>query len=333
MNKFIRALLIAFAGCLVLGGGLLIAGIALGGTWADASVTIGNNEYDVHDMFDHGLFKFEGSTHYSDDSDTPEATTTNELTIAANEIQDLELTLRSCEFQILESKDDQIRVEIEEGKEDYFSLKVKEGTLHINDTRKNKHNLKSVHVDLWIPSDYVLDRVKVTLGAGSMQISRLAADKINIEGGAGKIEAETLIANKELDAEIGAGDFYIEEAALGKTDIECGVGRFEIGSCTLNGDAEISGGVGDVNIGIVGEKEDFNYELSCGMGELDVFDDSYTSLGKDKEIDNDAKYTISLDCGVGRVNVYRKDGNLNSEVLDHHEEHYDEEPDHHEEHF
>ena len=72
----------------------------------------------------------------------------------------------------------------------------------------------------------------------------------------------------------------------------------------MNGDAEISGGVGDVNIGIIGEKEDFNYELSCGMGELDVFDDSYTSLGKDKEIDNDAKYTISLDCGVGRVNVY-----------------------------
>ena len=63
-------------------------------------------------------------------------------------------------------------------------------------------------------------------------------------------------------------------------------------------------GVGDVNIGIIGEKEDFNYELSCGMGELDVFDDSYTSLGKDKEIDNDAKHTISLDCGVGRVNVY-----------------------------
>ena len=124
------------------------------------------------------------------------------------------------------------------------------------------------------------------------------------ESGAGQIEAQTLIAKQKLDAEIGAGDFYIIEATLGETDIECGVGRFEIGSCTLNGNADISGGVGDVSIGIIGEKEDFNYELSCGMGELDVFDDSYTSLGKDKEIDNDAKYSISLDCGVGRVNVY-----------------------------
>lgn len=333
MNKFIRALLIAFAACLVLGGGLLIAGIALGGTWNDATVTIGNDEYDVHDMFDHGLFKFEGSTHYSDDSDTPEATMTNELIGSPSDIRNLELTLRSCEFEILTSEDDQIRVEIEEGKEKYFSLREKEGTLYVNDIRKSKKNIKAVHVKLWLPSDYVFDEVNMTLGAGNMQIDRLAANDINIEGGAGKIEAETLIANNELDAEIGAGDFYITEATLGETDIDCGVGRFEIGSCTLNGNADISGGVGDVNIGIVGEKEDFNYELSCGMGELDVFDESYTSLGKDKEIDNGARYTISLECGVGRVNVYRKAGNRNSEVLDHHEEHYDEEPDHHEEHF
>ena len=306
MNKFIRVLLITCAGCLVLGGGLLIAGIAMGGTWDDATVTIGNEEYAVDDMFDHGLFKSEGSTHHSEDSDIPEAAAvTGELVGDANEIRNLDITLRSCEFQILESNDEKIRVEIEDGKEDDFSLKVKEGTLYVNDTRKSKKNVKAVHVELRIPEDSMFDHVNMTVGAGDVQIARLAANDINIEGGAGKIKAETLIAHKELDAEIGAGEFHIEEAVLGETDIECGVGSFEIASCTLKGDAEISGGVGDVNIGIVGEKQDFNYELSCGMGELDVFGDPYTSLGKDKEIDNGAKYTISLDCGVGRVNVYK----------------------------
>lgn len=305
MNKFIRVLLIAFAGCLVLGGGLLIAGIALGGTWVDATVTFGNEEYDVYDMFDHGLFKFEGSTHASEDSDTPEVT--DEVIGNADDIRNLELTLRNCEFEILTSEDAQIRVEIEEGKENYFSLREKEGTLYVDDIRKSKRNIKAVHVKLWLPSDCVFDEVNMTLGAGNMQIDRLAANDINIEGGAGKIEAERLIANNELDAEIGAGDFYITEATLGETDIDCGVGRFEIGSCTLNGNADISGGVGDVNIGIVGEKEDFNYELSCGMGELEVFDESYTSLGKDKEIDNGARYTISLECGVGKVTVFKSE--------------------------
>ena len=302
MNKLIRVLLITFGACLAVGGGLLVAGIALGGTWDDASVVIGDNSYDARDMFDHGLFKFEGTTEYSEDSDTPE--TTNELTETAADIRELELTLRSCELQVLSSEDDQIRVEIENGMEKYFNVLRKDGKLTIHDKRKTNSKLKAARIKVQIPSDYLFDEVDMVLGAGNIKLERLAAKKIDIEGGAGKIEAQTLIAEKELDAEIGAGDFYIKEATLGETNIECGVGRFEIGSCVLNGDADISGGVGDVEIGIAGEKEDFNYELSCGMGELDVFGDSYTSLGRDKEVDNGAPHTISLECGVGKVKVY-----------------------------
>lgn len=311
MNKIIRALLIACGVCLAVGGGLLIAGLALGGTWDDASVVIGENEYDVHDMFDHGIFKFEGTTGYSEDSDTPEDSedfdtleTTNELTETASAIRELELTLRSCELQVLPSEDDQIRVEIENGMEKYFNVLRKDGKLTIHDKRKANSKLKAANVKVQIPSDYMFDEVDMVLGAGNIKLERLAAKNIDIEGGAGKIEAQMLIAEKELDAEIGAGDFYIREATLGETNIECGVGRFEIGSCVLNGDADISGGVGDVEIGIAGEKEDFNYELSCGMGELNVFGDSYTSLGKDKEINNGALHTISMECGVGKVKVY-----------------------------
>lgn len=309
MNKFIRAMLITFAVCLVCGGGLLIAGIALGGTWEDAVVTIGDDEndgYDLDDMFDHGLFRRHSSTHDADDLDTSElASATDEMNVAAEDIRDLKLTLRGCELHILPSDDDQIYVEIEGGKGKYFSVKRGESKLFITDTRKFKNHMKAYEVTLRIPEEHVFDSVDMTIGAGEVQIVRLAADDIDIEGGAGEIKAEMLIAKHELDAQIGAGDFRIEEAELGETDIECGVGKFEIGVCTLNGDADINGGVGDVTIGIIGEKEDFNYELSCGMGELDVFGDSYTSLGKEKEVDNRAGCTISMECGVGRVSVYK----------------------------
>ena len=56
MNKYIRALLITFGVCLAIGGGLLIAGIALGGTLDDASVVIGKKPFAVGDMFEHGIF-------------------------------------------------------------------------------------------------------------------------------------------------------------------------------------------------------------------------------------------------------------------------------------
>ena len=307
MNKFMRMMLILFAVCFVLGGGLLVAGIAMGGTWDDATVVIGNDDdFDPDDMFDHGLFRRHSSTHDADDDDMMEmASATDETHFAAANIRELELTLRGCELHILPSDDDQIYVEIENGKEKYFSVKQGEKKLAIVDTRKFENHMKAYEVTLRIPEDHVFDSVDMTIGAGGVQIIRLAADEIDIEGGAGEIKADLLIANHELDAQIGAGDFYIEEAELGETDIECGVGKFEIGACTLNGDAEVSGGVGDVKIGIVGEKEDFNYELSCGMGELEVFGDSYTSLGREKEVDNGSNYTLSLECGIGKVNVYK----------------------------
>lgn len=306
MNKYIRALLITFGVCLAIGGGLLIAGIALGGTLDDASVVIGKKPFAVGDMFEHGILKFEDHTYHTEDSDkSGSEVMAGELEEKADEIRELNMTLHSCELQISLSKDDQIRLEVAGDMDKYFDVRRKGQTLTIEDTRKTKKNLKAARINLQIPEGHVFDEVDMDLGAGTIKIDRLAADVMDIEGGAGQIEAQTLIAKQKLDAEIGAGDFYIIEATLGETDIDCGVGRFEIDSCTLNGNADISGGVGDVSIGIIGEKEDFNYELSCGMGELDVFGESYTSLGKDREIDNGAGYTISMDCGVGRVNVYK----------------------------
>ena len=130
------------------------------------------------------------------------------------------------------------------------------------------------------------------------------SDYITIKGGAGSLQAETLVADKELEAELGVGDFRIEEAILGEVDISCGAGSVKIEQCTLGGDLDVSGGMGDVNIGIIGKETDFNYELECGMGELKVFGKTYASLGKEKEINNGAPYTISLECGIGSVTIH-----------------------------
>ncbi len=306
MNKFIRTLLITCGICVVIGGGFLIAGIAMGGTLEDATVSIGNDEFDLRDVWNHGLFKFEGKTSYAENSDVPESDTmTAELEEAAEQIRNLKMTFHNCELQITESKDDQIRLEIEDGMEKYFDVRRKDDTLSIEDTRKIKKQTKAVHLNLEIPAAYVFRDVQMQLGAGTVTIHRLEADHLDVEGGAGKIEAQTLVANKELDAEIGAGEIFVHEAELGDTEIECGVGHFEMKRCELKGNADISGGVGNVNIGILGEKEDFNYKLSCGMGELQVFDESFTALGKEKNIDNGANYMIQLECGMGRVNLYQ----------------------------
>lgn len=302
MNKFIRVMLISFVICLVIGGGILIAGIAVGGTWYDATVQIGGFGFD-NNNYDHGLITFSDKV-YEEDYD--ESDLKNEIHVDGAEIRNLELVLRNCELQMLPAEDDSISVETEDAYKKYFTMKQDGDTLKIKDIRKKAANtLKTIEVCIYIPENLMFDEVDFDLGAGDVYIERIAADEIDIDGGAGSLYVKNLTVSGALDADMGAGEFEIEEAELGEVDIDCGVGSFEIRRCSLNGDADIDGGVGDVNIGIIGEKTDFNYELSCGIGELEVFGDSYSSLGKDKKIDNDAPYTISLECGIGSVSVYK----------------------------
>ena len=54
-------------------------------------------------------------------------------------------------------------------------------------------------------------------------------------------------------------------------------------------------------IGLDAEEKDYNYHLASGLGRLTVFGKNYHALNKAKEQDNDADYTITLDCGAGAM--------------------------------
>lgn len=308
MNKFIRGMLITFAICLVIGGGVVIAGIALGGTLGDATVTIGERwgGLSVVDIFDHG-FSEVGKKHTTITEMPDTSNATDELTVLADEIRNLEIVLRNCDLRMEASDNNQISVVVEEDEEENCVISQNGDKLEIIDTRKKKNttSLKSIRVVMRVPKQHSFDKVNLDMGAGNIRIDRLAAQDIDIDGGAGSLDAEVLIVQNQLDADLGVGDFYIKEATLGQTDIECGVGSFEVERCQLTDNADISGGVGNVKLGLLAEKTDFNYELTCGMGELELFDRSYKAFGKDKDIDNDAPHTISLECGVGSMVVYQ----------------------------
>ena len=54
---------------------------------------------------------------------------------------------------------------------------------------------------------------------------------------------------------------------------------------------------------LLGKEDDCNYKVDCGLGNIDVNNQSYTSLGKSNEIRNGALKDISLKCGVGNITV------------------------------
>ena len=84
--------------------------------------------------------------------------------------------------------------------------------------------------------------------------------------------------------EIGTGSMTFADLSARKTDGECGLG--------------------ELDLTLTGTQEDYNYDLECGVGNLDVGSDSYSGLGREKTISNKgADRKLDLECGMGNISV------------------------------
>ena len=118
---------------------------------------------------------------------------------------------------------------------------------------------------------------------------------------AGKLKADQ-IRTKNLEVNAGAGEVNILEFQAEEAEFVCGAG-----SVTASGDAgkklEADGGVGALLLNLKGVKEDYNYDLECGIGEIRCADESYSGFGKDYTIDNHAAKNMEIECGIGQITV------------------------------
>ena len=69
----------------------------------------------------------------------------------------------------------------------------------------------------------------------------------------------------------------------------------------MKSSADIQCGVGSIVYTASGHEEEYNYEIECGIGEVLCGDSSYSGLGKNRHIDNNADKDISIEGGVGSV--------------------------------
>ena len=128
----------------------------------------------------------------------------------------------------------------------------------------NAENVVGNHkLVLEIPSDMVFDRVDIEAGASVIQI-----DALN---------------TKKLEADIGAGEIIIDQLSVKKLDLSVGMGNAEIF--------------------LEGSEEDYNYEIECGAGNVDIGNESFGGLASDRRINNDADATIEIECGMGNVTI------------------------------
>ena len=140
----------------------------------------------------------------------------------------------------------------------------------------------TLELEILLP-DRVLEEMELDLGAAELTADRLQARQFSLDIGAGAGTIQSLLTSEDASLDIDVGELTI--------------GYFD------GSDLELDCGTGQLSITVAGEEQDYNYDLECGIGSIDIGGSSYSGLSSEHSVDNGAPHTISADCGIGEISL------------------------------
>lgn len=314
MNRFIRMILYITAGCAGIGCAALILSLVLGGGRLGEDAFFGQAKETARDAVELAKKK----VHYTvtaddrngDDSeyadvfsgtmdDTDEGT--GMLTIDSSAVQKLSVGLRHGYLSIEESEDSRIQVSVSEPS-DQITAKCESGEIIIRDNRQGKSGRKDVTVYLEIPEGFHFQKVDLSMDAGEIDTDcGFSAENLSVNAGAGVISLEDIQADV-FSGSVGAGEITIDDSVFQTVRLDCGVGSMDI-QADITANARIDCGMGEVDLALVRDISEVNYVLKCGVGSIEIGDNSYSGLSREKRIDHGADAEFELNCGMGMISI------------------------------
>ena len=142
--------------------------------------------------------------------------------------------------------------------------------------------MHKMQIYIYIPEGYKLEEVEMNLSAGSLYIEDIHTEDLDIDVDAGEVQVDSFLTND--------------------LTMNCDMGLIEALGKTL-GDADLESGVGEINFTAIGNETDYNYDLNCDIGSIVCGEREFTEIGSEYQIENQSDKTMSIECGVGEVNV------------------------------
>lgn len=138
-------------------------------------------------------------------------------------------------------------------------------------------------------------------GTVYLYVPEMVFDEVEIELGAGRIQADGIEA-RNLSITMGTGEVFINSFDADEVIFECGTGTINAHG-NVKSEIEADCGAGSVNLALVGTKDDYHYEINCGIGKITIGDESYSGMMEKEYHSKNARKEMNLDCGIGTVNV------------------------------
>lgn len=197
-----------------------------------------------------------------------------------NDIHILDIDIHETNLELQATSDSDIRVE-----SNYKHLTVTEkgNKLLIKDKKTFFFNTGGKAVlKLYIPQNKLFDEVKISTGAGSLDIEKLKANSIDMDFGAGKALLKNILARDHASLDSGVGELTIKDSEFSNLDLDMGVGQLDF-SGTLSGRNSFKMGVGSSHFNLKGSLDDYTLDIKKGLGEILVDKEnieSDTELGR-----------------------------------------------------
>ncbi len=238
-------------------------------------------------------------------------------TYKAEDIQSIKLDVKYGHVSIKEG--DEFAAEISNVVEDGFQGYVEEGTWYLKQsgTAANTINFFGIYMPLsfgfdyddynpkiviTVPADFMAENLVIDLGAGEIEVEELNTKNAEFDIGAGSMEIRRLNVTDKISCEVGAGELVVKKLQAKNADFECGVGSMRITGEIL-GDLYADCGMGEIQLDLNGNEDDYNYDVSCGIGDISLNDHHYSFSADDRIRNKDAIGTYKLNCSVGSLQV------------------------------
>ncbi|MBO5967349.1 MAG: DUF4097 family beta strand repeat protein [Clostridia bacterium] len=212
---------------------------------------------------------------------------------APESIETLDIDISAAQFTLTSDPCDEIIV-----KSNLKNLTVKEtrGTLRI----KEKHGVLTVtdteaYVEIFYPLGFEFDNVDIDGGAGKLVISRLTAQTLDLDLGAGDTSFDDLTVTKEAEIDGGAGALSFSRSDLTNLDIDMGVGRLSFAGI-MNGKNQISLGVGEAVIDLYDDAERYYFDVEKGIGEIEYHGTDDGNFKRENQ-----ETSVKIEGGIGKI--------------------------------
>lgn len=170
--------------------------------------------------------------------------------------------------------------------------------IRIQEPDRKYDDLTASSITVYVPEDYVFEKMKIQSGVGSINSESITAKNIELNLGTGKTEFTNLVVTESAKIRCGLGTVKIEGGKIFNLDFESGVGTTEI-KAELCGKNSLTLGIGATSINIIGNKSEYTLEATKGMGKITV---DNTEVEKNSTIGDGENY-IKIKGGIGITEI------------------------------